>query len=107
MLLAALEGAAAHGAGDARTSGEVARVLADALSGGHGGAPGPGSLPDALLDALAGNPPGLAPANEALASQAFAAIASGDHGVAAFLASVHHPFALDALAVHHDVAPTA
>jgi hypothetical protein len=87
---------------EARSSAEVARVLADALSGGEGGR----SI-DALLDALPGNAHGRGAAVEAIATHAAAAIGSWDGGHVGLFASAHGVFIAEALAVHHDSAPPA
>ena len=80
---------------DAKTSGEVARVLADALGGGDR----PVTL-DAMLDALPGNPHGPG------ATLAIASPAMADAGHYATFGSANFAFG-DALAVHHDAPPLA
>lgn len=78
----------------AKASGEVARILAEALSAGDG--PGARSI-EALLEALPGNH-GPAAALEALASHGMA-----DPGL--WADGAHFAFTAEVLAVHHDSAP--
>jgi hypothetical protein len=109
MLQSLLRGEAAHGefgprsaltvAAEAQTTGEVARVLADALSGG-GHAP---SL-DALIDSLSGHGHGPEAAHDAMASHVLAAMGSWDMGQMPSSATFGFHAAL---AVHSDAPPTA
>ena len=89
--LAGAQGAA----GEAKTSGEVARVLADALSGG-----GTGDALHALLDALPGNGGGPVEAF-AIAAHAAGSVAAAD----GWLASVNVALSAESVVVHPDATP--
>ena len=109
MLQSLLQGEAAHGefgprgaltvAAEAKTTGEVARVLADALSGG-----GHGPSLDALIDSLSGHGHGPEAAQDAMASHVLAALGSWDMGQ--MLSSATFGFHA-ALGVHSDAPPPA
>jgi len=101
MLQGMLPGEAAHGAEVAKSTGEVSRALADALSGG-------GDNPlDALLDGLPANAHDHGAALEAIASHAAAATAAGNAGHLALFGSAQLAFSAEALTVHHDAPPQA
>lgn len=83
---------------DTKTTGEVARVLADALVGGGRDA----HTLDALLDALPGNPHARAAVSDDIASHVAAALGSWDSAFGAMPSLAHGAFTMEALAVHHD-----
>ena len=86
----------------AQSSGEVARVLAEALSG-----TAENPLLDALLDALAGNAHGPGAVVEAMPSHGIADLGSwGTGNIAAAFSPANLVF-IDAMAVHHDAPPLA
>jgi Ca2+-binding RTX toxin-like protein len=89
-------------ADDGQATGEVARVLADALSDGAGNAPGL----DVLLDALAGPPGAPGAVAEAISSHGFADLGSWGMANVAALSTASLAFT-DAMAFHHDAPPLA
>ena len=94
--------ASANSIGDAHSTAEVARVLADALSGGHGGPD-----IDALLHVATGHDGGAAQLAEMMASYAGPAGSAWDMSGLAGFAMVHPDMGMEALAVHMDALPTA
>jgi hypothetical protein len=100
---AANENAAAQGEGRGQGTHELGRVLADALAGGRDGP----NL-DAVINALArhgqGGDQGV---DDALASQAAAAVPGWNMGGGAHFQTAHSAFTVEAMMLHHDAVQPA
>ena len=89
--------------GHAQSTGEVGRVLFDALAGG-----GHGPTIDAVIDAVANQAhAGAQAAIDALASHGPAAVSGWDMASIAGLTGGHAAFTMEHMALHMDAAPAA